>query len=229
MNRLRWISAYLVTAGVGLSLAYVLSLRFMNKAEAQKPPAASAPSDGALPEEFMKEIEAPKNPSAPSGAPAAAAPAPKAAAPANPSALPPAPAPTPAPGPVPPAASAGTSVGQEEYVYDPAGRRDPFHPYRLIRERKSVANPNPQSDTLEPLQRYDLEQLTVMGIMWDVRQPRALLKDSDGNLHTIVKSTKLGRSNGYVAAIREGEIVVVELVDDEGRTLKRTKIMEFKK
>lgn len=208
MIRLRWVSAYLMTAFLGLSLAYVLSLRLMPKARAQNPPPASAPSDGALPEEFLKEMNSPA---------AAPKPAEPAATPQN-AEVPPSPAP-----------AAGTAVGQEEYVYDPAGRRDPFRPYKLIREKKAVTSSTSATDSLEPLQRYDLEQLTIMGIMWDIRQPRALLKDSDGNLHTIVKSTKLGRSNGYVAAIREGEIVVVELVDDEGTTLKRTKILEFKK
>jgi type IV pilus assembly protein PilP len=45
----------------------------------------------------------------------------------------------------------------------------------------------------------------------------------------IGKNTKIGRNAGYVAAIREGEVVVVETVDTEGVVTKEVKILELKK
>ncbi|MBX2988816.1 MAG: pilus assembly protein PilP [Bdellovibrionaceae bacterium] len=203
MRRWHWVSAYVATSALGLSMAYLISMSLLAPAHSQQ-----APSDGSLPPEFMSETAAPAAPASPP----VAAPAPVPAAPANGTAV---------------APSSGTAVGAEQYVYDPAGRRDPFRPYRMVRssdEKKAAGEV-----AIEPLQKYDLDQLTLIGILWDVRQPRALIRDSDGNFHTIVKSTKLGRYNGYVAAIREGEIVVVESIEDEGKPLRRTKIMEFKK
>ena len=121
-------------------------------------------------------------------------------------------------------------MGQEEYVYDPAGRRDPFKPYKVIRTQTVSKGPGKPEDLLEPLQRFDIDQLTVLAILWDVKQPRALVRDADGKVHTLVKNTKVGRNNGYVAAIREGEIVVMESFDEEGgKVVKRARTLEFKK
>lgn len=252
MKKMAWASAYLVTAALGLGLAYAVSSALMAPARAQ------APSDGSLPAEFMQEIENGKGSGSP--APPAGAhqpvpggnnpvppPPPTNALPQSPPAVPQAPPqPAAAPQASPPvetqsqdpnllqgqAPAAGTAVSPEEYVYDPTGRRDPFRPYRIIRTdtvKTPVPGTSPES-LLEPLQRYDLDQLAVMGILWDVRQPRALLRDGDGRIHTIVKNTKLGRNSGYVAAIREGEVVVIESIDDEsGKVIKRTRVLEFKK
>lgn len=237
MKRAAWASAYLLTAGLGLGFAYAVSMALMAPAHSQ------APSDGSLPAEFMQEIEggkptgSPPPPSqqpTPPPPPANALPAQPAKAPPpqqqRPAQAPPATAPQEAPR-AQETPAAGTAVSPEEYVYDPTGRRDPFRPYRVIRTDSPAKTPEVSVDSLlEPLQRYDLDQLSVMGILWDVRQPRALLRDTEGRIHTVVKNTKVGRNNGYVAAIREGEVVVIESVDDEsGKVIKRTRVLEFKK
>lgn len=237
-----------MTFGSLLLFAPLAGLFMVTKAHSQ-----GAPSDGALPPEFMKEIDANPapaekpvdKPATPPPAskpatppPAAATPPPAASAPAAkaPSAPPPTEAASPAPPPpptetAPPAALSSTALAPEEYVYDPTGRRDPFKPFRAIRTNDGPASKaeNKEPD-LEPLQNFDLEQLNVIGILWDVRQPKALVMDSTGKVHTLVKNTKLGRNNGYVAAIREGEVVVVETVDEEGgNRSKRTRTLEFRK
>lgn len=235
MSRYRWIPVYLLTAGLGLGLAYVVSSSLMGKAVSQAPP---PPSDGSLPPEFMNEIESGGPPAAAPAAPAApAASAPKAAAPPPPiEEIHQEPTPPPvevqaAPAeiqmtPTPPEApkTVGPLGGIDGYIYDPTGRRDPFRPYRMIRSNRAASGP-----IIEPLQTYDIDQLSIAGILWEVRAPRALVKDSDGNLHTVVKNTKIGRNNGYVAMIREGEVVVVETLEEDGKSYKRTKVLEFKK
>lgn len=238
-----------------ISLAAVL-VALSGPARAQ----SSGPSDGSLPAEFLKEMDngggaaippPPSGPPSATGAPQPAAPAPPPAQAPPAAQMPAAPTPPPPqqqamPQPAAPqhqgypggyvdpnlgATAVGTAVSNEEYVYDPTGRRDPFKPYRVIRTdtpapSQRVASPG---DNLEPLQRLELESLSIVGILWDVRQPRALVKDVNGNLHTLVRNTKVGRNNGYVAAIREGEIVVIETVEEEGRAIKRTKVLELKR
>ncbi|HRO66613.1 MAG TPA: pilus assembly protein PilP [Pseudobdellovibrionaceae bacterium] len=230
MSRYRWVPVYLLTAGLGLGLAYTVSSSLMGRAVSQSPP---PPSDGSLPPEFLNEIEggtpaAPPTESPPP--PAASTPPPpienlpeEVQQPVNP------PAPTqsaPPISPTPPEApkTVGPPGGIDGYVYDPTGRRDPFRPYRMIRSGRAATGP-----IIEPLQTYDIDQLSVAGILWEVRAPRALVKDSDGNLHTVVKNTKIGRNNGYVAAIREGEVIVIETLEEDGKSYKRTKVLEFKK
>lgn len=177
-----------------------------------------APSDGSLPPGFQEsapQAEAPSAPTSPPDLPSAGEAG---------SGMPP----TGVSGTGDP--SAGTAVGNDQYVYDPTGRRDPFRPYRLLRVGNDPAGEKgEQTVLLEPLQTMDIDQLTILGILWDVRQPRALVQDANGAVHTLVKNTKIGRNNGYVAAIREGEVVVIEAFEDGERIVKRTRLMEFRK
>lgn len=120
----------------------------------------------------------------------------------------------------------------EGYTYDPSGRRDPFRPFgqsQVVAPTPApIPIPAPQAGVppalqpptplspAEPLQQYDLAQLKVVGIVWEVRSPKAMIKDPIGKLHLIRKEAKIGRNNGFVAAIREGEIIVVEPAYGEG-------------
>lgn len=174
-----------------------------------------APADGSLPPGFQEN------------APPPGAPAPAEATPGAGTVQPPPEAAVPTEGGDP---AAGTAVGSDQYVYDPTGRRDPFRPYRLLRVANDPSGTKGEQELLlEPLQTVEIDQLTILGILWDVRQPRALVQDANGQVHTLVKNTKVGRNNGYVAAIREGEVVVIEAFEDGERIVKRTRLMEFKK
>lgn len=230
MTRWRWIPLYLLTAGVGLGLASFVTLGLMGKAQTQ-----GAPSDGSLPPEFLQEIEGglPPAETPPSDPPQSQTPPPEPpplesvpSVPQEEASTPPVveESQMPTQGPSQPPANPALQPGPDGYVYDPTGRRDPFRPYRTIRTERT----GPVA-LIEPLQTYDLDQLSVVGIMWDIRSPRALVRDSDGNLHTVVKNTKLGRNNGYVATIREGELVVIETLDQDGQAVRRSQVLEVKR
>ncbi|WP_413288690.1 pilus assembly protein PilP [Bdellovibrio sp. HCB337] len=121
-------------------------------------------------------------------------------------------------------------ASDEQYTYDPTGRRDPFKPYRTYRPAPQVtAGPAKVIDESDPLQRWDLDRFAVVAIIWEVRQPKAMVKDPDGKMFMIGKNTKIGRNSGHVAAIREGEVLVVELIETEGVQTKEVKILELKK
>jgi Tfp pilus assembly protein PilP len=213
--------SYILVAAVGLWLAFFASMKFITPAHSQE-----APHNGDLPPEFMQEVEKSQVP-APPPQPAA----PKAGQPAQPAQTPP---PSNQPIPVGDEVTAGANAGgsgilnEENYVYDPTGKRDPFKPYKNFRPTVDVGNQR-ITTVLEPLQKYELEKLLIVGILWDVKTPRALLKDPDGAVHTVVRNTKIGRNEGIVAAIREGEIVVIETVYIDGNPKKETKIMEFRR
>ena len=85
-----------------------------------------------------------------------------------------------------------------------------------------------QGVPLEPLQKFALSQLKVVGIIWDVGKPKALIEDPAGKSHIVIENTKMGPDMGYVAAIREGEVIVVEpLISPEGRKSYQTKILKL--
>jgi type IV pilus assembly protein PilP len=109
-----------------------------------------------------------------------------------------------------------SGLNPEGYTYDPTGRRDPFMPFgaRSVLAQPLPATPTVPSALVPPsensLTLFDLEQLRVVAIVWDVKDPKAMVMDPKGKLHLLHKDSTIGRNNGFVYAIREGEIVVVE-------------------
>lgn len=114
----------------------------------------------------------------------------------------------------------------EDINYSPTDKRDPFLPYLTMTKIK-VVNATPDSP-LEPLQQFALDQLKIIGIIWDVGKPKALVSDPAGKSYIVTENTKVGRDFGYVAAIREGEVIVVEQVQDgQGNKSYQTKILKL--
>ena len=90
--------------------------------------------------------------------------------------------------------------------YDPAGRRDPFRPPR--------AGTAQTGEPRTPLQRYEIGQLKLVAIIYETREPRAVVED-DQKLGYIVKvGTPIGPNGGVVRAIERGRVVITEQAAD---------------
>lgn len=117
------------------------------------------------------------------------------------------------------------AVLMDPYDYDARGRRDPFtQPI----EDKPIA-PGALHGPVLPLQRFDLEQLRLVGIIWDVRKPRAMIRDPKGQTYIVGPNAKLGSRNGYIESIREGEIVVIETIEQEGQLISTSQVVKITK
>jgi len=219
-----------------------MSLKFMTPGHTQNPPVESGvqrmnpPSPGDLPPEFLEETKSKPQggatiPPPPSQPPQMPTMNPPPAITGSPSVEPPVATPPGAEGVLPVESSAPVIpqfASDDQYTYDPTGRRDPFKPYRNYRP-PPPSGPLILADDSDPLQRWDLDRFNVVAIMWEVRHPKAMVKDPDGRMYMIGKSTKIGRNAGFVATIREGEVVVVESIENEGVLTKEVKILELKK
>ena len=112
----------------------------------------------------------------------------------------------------------------DPFDYDPRGRKDPFMQPVLDRPVAPGATHGP----LLPLQKFDISQLRLIGILWDVKRPRAMIQDPNQKTHIVGPYTKIGIRNGYIAVIREGELVVVETNEDaSGRLTTMAQIMKL--
>ena len=87
--------------------------------------------------------------------------------------------------------------------------RDPFRP-PSIQARTGIRS----RDNLSPLERFELGQLKVVGIVWDVKEPRAMIEDSAGLGYTILVGTPIGTSEGRVKGIHRDQVVVEEFFED---------------
>lgn len=104
------------------------------------------------------------------------------------------------------------------------GRRDPFRPFTLDLQRADT----PEEAILSPLQRYEIAQLKLAGLVLDLRTPRAMLQDSSGMGYIITPGTPIGRRHGVVKSIEPGRVVVEETVlDYYGRQQLHQVVMEM--
>ena len=109
------------------------------------------------------------------------------------------------------------------YAYDPTGKRDPFRPLFLMR-RPAATTTEPQT----PLQRYELGQLRLVGVVYDLAPPRAMVEDSSGLGFILTPGTAIGPNGGVVTAIRPRQVVVEEWQTDViGQRHKKEFVLEL--
>jgi type IV pilus assembly protein PilP len=132
---------------------------------------------------------------------------------AAPAPAPTAPAAQPAPrGPAAPAASAAAApataaasvTAAEDLVvrrFRPA--RDPFRSVTELRRRNT-------SSLTHPLQQYSVQQLELLGIIWGIADPKALLRAPDKREFVIGVGTPVGTGDGKVVAILQDRVIIVE-------------------
>jgi Tfp pilus assembly protein PilP len=90
-----------------------------------------------------------------------------------------------------------------------AERRDPFRPFVKRETSKEV-----QTEEGVGVTAYELQQLTLVGVLMDVTPPRALLQDSSGMGYVVAPGVRVGRHGGVVAAIEPGRMIVEEKTSD---------------
>ncbi len=91
----------------------------------------------------------------------------------------------------------------------PQTNRDPFRPMNLRTKTPPRAREN-----LSPLERFELGQLKIVGIIWDLKEPRALIEDTAGLGYIVKVGTPIGSNDGTVKAIGRSEVIVEEFYED---------------
>lgn len=112
----------------------------------------------------------------------------------------------------------------EPFIYDVPNRRDPFLAFaEFIPQEEGPLR------ALTPAQRYALEELRLVGVMWEVKDPKAMFMDPDDEVLVLGRDESIGNRNGYIAAIREGEVVVVEAIRKRGDIIYRTRVLRIER
>jgi len=93
--------------------------------------------------------------------------------------------------------------------YSSVGKRDPFRPLSLKPKVSQRAREN-----LSPLERYELGQLKLVAIVWDIKEPKAMVEDGTGLGYVVKIGTLIGPNEGKVKAIKPTEVVIEEQVTD---------------
>ena len=64
------------------------------------------------------------------------------------------------------------------------------------------------------MERYEIGQLKLAGIVWDVKEPKAMVEDATGLGYIVKIGTSIGANEGKVKAIRPTEVVIEEKYTD---------------
>jgi type IV pilus assembly protein PilP len=103
-------------------------------------------------------------------------------------------------------------------VYDPKGKTDPFAPLFKDEPKPKPGHVKPGEGTpgriLTPLEKLDLSQLKLVGIVRGIGGPRALVEETGGKGYIIKKGTYIGIHSGKVADIFDDKIVIDEEFED---------------
>jgi Tfp pilus assembly protein PilP len=101
-------------------------------------------------------------------------------------------------------------AAEDAYHYTIAGKRDPFLPPFSQSSEDSEATEEPKT----PLQRFDIGQLKLVGVIWETDEPRALIEDNSGLGYIVTRGTLIGSRGGTVKMIEPKRIVVEEYETD---------------
>jgi Pilus assembly protein, PilP len=103
--------------------------------------------------------------------------------------------------------------------------RDPFRPFTL-----DLRPDTHESELLTPLQRYELPQLRLAGVVLELLPPRAMLQDNSGMGYIVIPGTPIGRRHGVVKSIEPRRVVVEEhVIDYYGREQTHQVVIEMAK
>ncbi|MCI5072852.1 pilus assembly protein PilP [bacterium] len=89
------------------------------------------------------------------------------------------------------------------YFYDPEGKRNPFEPYDLNKD-------NVASIVESPLEKYQLEELSLVGIIWGIADPRGMIKAPDGETYVVRRMSRIGRNRGKISRVAKDSVYVEE-------------------
>lgn len=90
------------------------------------------------------------------------------------------------------------------FVYSATGKRDPFE--ALLTVQKPVTDGQP----LTPLQKFDLGQFRLAGIITGKDEPMALVMAPGGKSYILKKGVKIGKNAGTVVGVEQDGVIVEE-------------------
>lgn len=108
----------------------------------------------------------------------------------------------------------GPSTTGMPNAYNPVGKIDPFEP--LFKERPVSIKKKKRKKRVPrtPLERIDLSQLKLVGIILATGGNRALVEEASGKGYVIKKGTYIGTNSGKVVKIIKEKVLVEEEFED---------------
>jgi type IV pilus assembly protein PilP len=116
-------------------------------------------------------------------------------------------------------------------MYNPKGKIDPFEP--LFKEKPTAAlvkRARKRRTPRTPLEKIDISQLKLVGIILASSGNKALVEESSGKGYVIKKGTYMGTNSGKVVKIEKDKVIIAEEYEDfRGNVTLRNKELKLPK
>ena len=103
-------------------------------------------------------------------------------------------------------------------TFDFSGKKDPFRSY-VVASKAKLPLP-PISEIQLPIQKFEVSQFKVLGIITGLKENRAMVLDPTGKSYVIKEGSLIGPHNGKVQAITPTVIDVIEQYRNESGQIK---------
>lgn len=110
------------------------------------------------------------------------------------------------------------SSTQDSYSYNPLGKPDPFKPFINIDLGALKVAKEKKIDSIFPLQRAEVENFKLVGIIGDQVRRVAVVEDVTKKFYPLFVGTRIGLHNGKVSEILPDRVAVDE---PDGKKVKR--------
>jgi Tfp pilus assembly protein PilP len=92
-----------------------------------------------------------------------------------------------------------------EFRYVANDRRDPFRSFEWERPDRIT-----DADLRGPLEQFDVNQLSLVAVVWQTGNARALVQDPSGTSYIVAEGTRIGKNEGRVIRIDDSTVLVKE-------------------
>ena len=100
------------------------------------------------------------------------------------------------------------ATAEQDYFYDPRGKRDPFRSFQLVDDNR------PDVKEFGPLEDFELGQLELSAVIWDANNPRALILDPGGRAYIVREGLQIGKNSGQIIHIGDNLVLVKETYEN---------------
>lgn len=107
------------------------------------------------------------------------------------------------------------------FIYEKGKFRDPF-------EAQGGSSPLRPGEVYGPfleLQNYRLSEFELKGLLWKTNRPVAVFKAPNGEEYRLGVKDYIGENFGYIATIREKEVVIIQTIEEKNKRYSTTKVV----
>lgn len=122
----------------------------------------------------------------------------------------------------PPAKDVSTRAQKKPARKEPVYEATPVHKYEQV--APSVRPKRKKRIPQTALQKIDLIQFRLVGIVFSPEGNTALLEDSTGKGYIVKEGTYIGKNSGKVVQIRKDRIIIEEQIEDSSSEIKLHKV-----